>query len=298
MVLSIIICTYNRVKFLEHCINSILNQIQNNDNIELIVINNNSNDKTQEFLQKNNSKQLKHFIEKQQGLSYARNKGIKVASGRYLAFIDDDATIGEKWLLSLINEIEKNKNKHIYGGPIYPVFEIECPKWVDKNYFIRKFKNEDGYLDTLTAKDGFSGGNMCIPKAIFEKIGDFNVELGMQGNELGLGEESELFFRILNDDKDVKLYNIQEMNINHFEAKIKLEKEYLKNRISIGAEQFTSRLLEKKTFLTWLYIYGKILKQSLQFPINYLFSFFDLKYKFNYLKNIWIIKAMISRLIK
>ena len=65
----------------------------------------------------------------------------------------------------------------------------------------------------------------------------------MQGNELGLGEESELFFRILNDDKDVKLYNIQEMNINHFEAKIKLEKEYLKNRISIGAEQFTSRLL-------------------------------------------------------
>jgi glycosyltransferase involved in cell wall biosynthesis len=298
MVLSIIICTYNRVNFLKLCVDSILDQIQGNENIELIVIDNNSNDNTPEFLQKYITKQLIYFLEKKQGLSYARNKGIQVAKGKNLAFVDDDATISENWVKSLITELKKKKYKHIYGGPIYPVFETECPKWIDKKYFNRKFKDSDGYLDKLTANDGFSGGNMCIPKEIFDRIGNFDVTLGMQGNQLGLGEESELFYRILNNDREVKLYNIQGMSINHFEAKIKVEKEYLKNRISIGAEQFTSRLLEKKTFLTWIYIFGKLIKQSLQLPLNYVFSFFDLKYKFNFLKNIWIIKSMISRLIK
>ena len=76
-----------------------------------------------------------------------------------------------------------------------------------------------------------------------------------EGNKLGLGEESELFYRILNNDREVKLYNIQGMSINHFEAKIKVEKEYLKNRISIGAEQFTSRLLENENkILTYIII--------------------------------------------
>ena len=87
MVLSIIICTYNRVNFLKLCVDSILDQIQGNENIELIVIDNNSNDNTPEFLQKYITKQLIYFLEKKQGLSYARNKGIQVAKGKNLAFL-------------------------------------------------------------------------------------------------------------------------------------------------------------------------------------------------------------------
>ena len=63
MVLSIIICTYNRVKFLELCVNSILNQIKEK-NIELIIIDNNSNDNTKQYIKDHKSNIIKYYLEK------------------------------------------------------------------------------------------------------------------------------------------------------------------------------------------------------------------------------------------
>lgn len=289
MVLSIIICTYNRCKFLEKCINSIINQINEQNDIEIIIVDNNSNDGTKKLIENYNINFINYHLETNQGLSFARNKGIKESKGKYLAFVDDDATINKNWLESLLKHINKKSHNHIYGGPIYPNFEIDCPEWIDKEYFKRIFKKTDGYLNNLVAQDGFSGGNMCIPKSVFEKIGFFNTNLGMIGNELGLGEESELFFRIYNKLDNIKLYNINEMSINHFEAKFKLEKQYLKKRIKLSSTQFTNRLLKKNNFKSYIFIYGKLIKQVLNLLLNFILSIIKMKKKFHYLKNYWII---------
>ena len=294
MVLSIIICTYNRVDFLKKCIDSILKQISTNNGIEIVVIDNNCNDGTKEYINNINSTYINYFLETKQGLSHARNKGIEVSKGDFLAFVDDDATIDEKWLKSLLYHLKTQNINHIYGGPIFPNFEVKCPKWIDDRYFIRKFKSSDGYLDKLTAQDGFSGGNMCIPKNIFDKIGFFNTDLGMQGKEMGLGEESELFFRIHNQIKQVKLYNINDMSITHFEAKFKLEKKYLKNRISLSSLQFTNRLLAEKNLKSKIMIYGKIVKQIIELKCNIILSLFITKRKFRYLKNYWVILGILK----
>ena len=297
MVLSIIICTYNRVKFLELCVNSILNQIKEK-NIELIIIDNNSNDNTKQYIKDHKSNIIKYYLEEKQGLSFARNKGIEVALGTYLAFIDDDATISDKWLDALLSELKKERKEHIYGGPIYPNFEVNCPSWIDPKYFIRSFKDEDGYLDTLTANDGFSGGNMCIPKTIFKEAGKFNTNLGMKGKKLGLGEESELFYRILKQLENVKLYNISEMSIIHFEAKFKMEKEYVKERISLSAIQFNSRLLNEKNIKSYILVFGKLIKQTFEIPINLILSYFRTENEFKYFKNLWIVSATIKTIFK
>ena len=294
MVLSIIICTYNRVDFLKKCIDSILKQISTNNGIEIVVIDNNCNDGTKEYINNINSTYINYFLETKQGLSHARNKGIEVSKGDFLAFVDDDATINEKWLKSLLYHLKNQNINHIYGGPIFPNFEVNCPKWIDENYFIRKFKSSDGYLDKLTAQDGFSGGNMCIPKNIFDKVGFFNTDLGMQGKEMGLGEESELFFRIHNQIKQVKLYNINDMSITHFEAKFKLEKKYLKDRISLSSLQFTNRLLAEKNLKSKIMIYGKIVKQIIELKCNIILSLFITKRKFRYLKNYWVILGILK----
>ena len=294
MVLSIIICTYNRLDFLKKCIDSILKQISTNNGIEIVVIDNNCNDGTKEYINSLNSTYINYFLENKQGLSHARNKGIEVSKGNFLAFVDDDATIDEKWLKSLLYHLKNQNINHIYGGPIFPNFEVKCPKWIDDGYFIRKFKSSDGYLDKLTAQDGFSGGNMCIPKNIFDKVGFFNTDLGMQGKEMGLGEESELFFRIHNQIKQVKLYNINDMSITHFEAKFKLEKKYLKDRISLSSLQFTNRLLAEKNLKSKIMIYGKIVKQIIELKCNIILSLFITKRKFRYLKNYWVILGILK----
>ncbi len=294
MVLSILICTYNREHFLELCLDSILDQTKNypSTEIEIIVIDNNSTDNTKNLIENYKpSNPITYYLEEKQGLSHARNTGINIAKGDYIAFIDDDATINKNWLSSLLNAI-KTVEAECFGGPIYPRFEIECPSWIDKEYFIRKFKKTDGYLSSMVARGGFSGGNMCIHKSIFQKIGSFDVDLGMKGNKLGLGEESELFYRLFTKLKGNRLYNINEMSITHFEAKQKIEKKYLKDRILLSGIQFSFKNIKEQGVLGFLIILLKILKQSID-----LFIFLVVNNKFRYLKSLWTIKGLIKGLL-
>ena len=295
MLLSIVICTYNRKPFLELCLNSIIDQTEkySEKKIEVIVIDNNSSDNTKQFIYEYKSKKpIIYFLEKKQGLSYARNTGIELSKGEYIAFIDDDATINEKWLDSLLGGIKNTKSK-VFGGPIYPRFEIECPKWIDTNYFVRKFKNTNGYLSSLIAKEGFSGGNMCIHNSVFETIGRFNINLGMKGKILKIGEETEFFNRLSEElDGEQHLYNLQDMSITHFEAAYKLEKSYLRKRIILSGENFSIQN-KNKNIRDNIKIYLKIVKQSLDFLINIIRI-----RKFKYLKNIWVLQGLINGLKK
>ena len=245
MVLIITICTYNRIEYLKKCLKSILDQTQGSEIIEINIIDNNSTDTTKDYvieLQKQ-FPEVNYFVEKRQGISYARNLSFEVCKGMFLAFVDDDAVINKNWLEALLNELKNQNEDIIYGGPIYPNFESVPEDWIDKDYFIRKFKDTDGFLGTIKSKEGFSGGNMCIAKNLFLKSEKFNTEIGMTGGNLGLGEEPDFFYKLIMKNKDVKLYNISEMSITHSEASYKLEKEYLRDRIILNANQFTKRTL-------------------------------------------------------
>jgi glycosyltransferase involved in cell wall biosynthesis len=291
MVLSILICTYNREHFLKLCLDSIIEQTKHclEKKIEIIIIDNNSNDNTKNLIKNYKSiTPIIYYLEKEQGLSYARNSGINIANGNYIAFVDDDATINKNWLNALLVGIETIKADG-FGGPIYPRFEVECPSWIDKEYFIRRFKSKDGYLNQLVARGGFSGGNMCIHKSIFEKIGNFDINLGMKGNKLGLGEESELFYRLFTTLKESKLYNITEMSITHFEAAFKLEKQYLKDRILLSGKQFSLQNIKENKIKGYLMISLKITKQS----IDLIFNLLQIK-KFKLLRNLWTIQGLIK----
>ena len=177
-------------------------------------------------------------------------------------------------------------------GPIYPKFEIECPSWIDKEYFIRKFKSSDGYLRPLIARGGFSGGNMCIHKSIFQKVGVFNTELGMKGNKLGLGEESELFYRIYTKLEGIRLYNLEKMSITHFEASFKLEKKYLRERIILSGQQFSFQNIKENLIKGYIFIFLKLTKQSFDLLLNLIRL-----NKFNYSRNLWTIQGIIKGIV-
>jgi len=297
MVLSITICTYNRIEYLKKCLKSILDQTQGSEIIEINIIDNNSTDTTKDYVIELQKKfpEVNYFVEKRQGISFARNLSFEVCKGMFLAFVDDDAVINKNWLEALLNELKNQNEDIIYGGPIYPNFESVPEDWIDKDYFIRKFKDTDGFLGTIKSKEGFSGGNMCIAKNLFLKSEKFNTEIGMTGGNLGLGEEPDFFYKLIMKNKDVKLYNICEMSITHSEASYKLEKEYLRDRIILNANQFTKRtLFHENLLMTTFILLSKLIVQSIKLIISFFLQIFVSNHKFKFLKSYWIIRGIVK----
>ena len=91
---SVIVPVYNVDKYLEECLDSIVNQTLND--IEIICVNDGSTDGSLKILEDYASKddRIKIITQENGGLSVARNTGIDVAKGEYLSFVDSDDFIG------------------------------------------------------------------------------------------------------------------------------------------------------------------------------------------------------------
>lgn len=129
--LSIIVPVYNVEKYLEKCLNSIINQ-KTNFSYEIICINDGSTDGSLEILNKyaNKYKQIKIISEKNQGLSAARNTGIKCSQGKYLMFIDSDDYITETCVDKLMKEAKKFDYDLVKSG--YIEFSSETNQEIKK----------------------------------------------------------------------------------------------------------------------------------------------------------------------
>ena len=101
--ISIIVPVYNMRTLLRRCLNSILNQSYYN--LEIILINDESTDGSgsicEEYCRKDNRITVIH--KKNGGLSAARNTGINLAKGKYIAFIDSDDFVHKDYIKILYN---------------------------------------------------------------------------------------------------------------------------------------------------------------------------------------------------
>lgn len=88
---SVVIPTYNRENTISRAVRSVLNQTY--DNIEIVIVDDCSNDHTEEVVKKefgNNPKVLFHTLDRNSGACVARNKGVQLSHGEYIAFLDSD----------------------------------------------------------------------------------------------------------------------------------------------------------------------------------------------------------------
>lgn len=105
--LSIIIPMYNSEKTIKRCIDSIL--LSANNDIEIIVIDDCSTDKSFEICEKNYSDKIILLRnEENKGPSYSRNKGIEIATGDYISFVDSDDTVSDDYCFILLSKIKEN----------------------------------------------------------------------------------------------------------------------------------------------------------------------------------------------
>ncbi|MBE6500692.1 MAG: glycosyltransferase family 2 protein [Methanobrevibacter thaueri] len=111
--ITIIIPVYNAEKTLERAIDSIINQSFDFNDIELILIDDNSNDGSREIINKYSEKYenvIKYFLEKNSGgPSKPRNIAIEKATGKYLMFMDNDDKLDSDYCETLFNAIDEEK---------------------------------------------------------------------------------------------------------------------------------------------------------------------------------------------
>lgn len=107
VMISIIIPVYNTGKYLQECVNSVLQQSYTN--IEIILVDDGSTDESGCLCDKYHEQdsRVKVIHKKNGGLSEARNKGIEKATGQYLMFIDSDDVVNREMISKLYNNIIK-----------------------------------------------------------------------------------------------------------------------------------------------------------------------------------------------
>lgn len=255
---SIIFCTYNRDKYIYNALKSIAEQDFPVSDYEILLINNNSTDTTEtlclKFQQDFPQVDFQYYLETNQGLSYARNRGVDESKGEILVFVDDDATAFEHYLSSIDKLFKDYPDARACGGPIVPVYEIEKPKWLSiyteqllggalyEGDKIRPFRN--GKFP--------GGGNSAFRKEIFEKYGLFNVDLGRKGTGLIGAEEKDLYDRLTRGNE--KFYYLPQMGIYHYIPAKKLSESYFKElTFSIGkSERIRTKSVSQSAFYSRL----------------------------------------------
>src|SRR4030042_726134 len=91
LLLSVIICTYNRADFLKQVLKSLRTQTLPKSEFEIVLIDDGSSDNTKEIVEPFRScLPMKYFYQRNAGLASAKNHGIFAAQGRVLLFLDDD----------------------------------------------------------------------------------------------------------------------------------------------------------------------------------------------------------------
>ena len=276
MELSIVISTYNNAASLERALKSVAMQDADKSIWECVVVNNNSTDDTAErvaaFAKAHSDINIKLVDEPQQGLSYARNRGIAESKGQFIAFIDDDETINEGFVSAYI-DLFRNHGAFVGSGALKVCYETARPKWM--SYYTEKMianpLDLGSEIITITRTITPTGGNMAFNREVFNLYGNFDTNLGRKGGELFGGEENDLFERIRDLGERI-FYTPHAIAYHHISDK-KLTPEYF-DKLSYGVGVSKRMRAEKRDSLEELYSDEKAKRRyTLLLSIFYILTF-------------------------
>lgn len=226
--LSVIICTLNRSQFVRKCLEALATQECSRPSIEVVVVDNGSTDDTRAVAESftSNNLTIRYIYEGQRGLGHARNAGLHASTGRYLAYLDDDAVPSQGWCAAICETFEQlntegNAIVAALGGPIAPVFETKRPEWLTE---------ELGALYTIlnlgeSVKAFPQGAHPFGANCAFRR----DVLLRHPWNEnINMCDEVELFSRL--GKESYRWLYVPEMRVDHFLPASRLTINYILNR--------------------------------------------------------------------
>lgn len=176
--ISVVISAYNEEKNLPNCLDALSHQTFPKDRYEIIVVDNNSIDKTAEIAKRFGARVIK---EAKQGNTFAVSTGYKNAEGEIIVSTDADTIVTKDWLEVIYNAFQDKNVAGITGG-----IKIRSGNKL-MDFFAERFYEYFLKLNFLIGKAHFSGFNFAVRKSVYDEIGGVNEKFIMSPDvDLGL----------------------------------------------------------------------------------------------------------------
>lgn len=206
---SVIVPVYNAEIFIEDTINSVFKQTYKN--IEIVIVNDGSSDRTEEIIKKwTEQKKIKYIFQTNKGVSIARNEGVKYSKGNFVAFLDaDDVWLPEN-IERKVEALQKDHNVGLVHANMQVVDHLSYPVGRVKE------GKEGDVLDDLLLWNGCvipTPSSILVRKEVFELVGEFDPELSNNADQ-------DFFIRVAAKYKIGKLnevlglYRVHEENMH------------------------------------------------------------------------------------
>jgi glycosyltransferase involved in cell wall biosynthesis len=206
---SVVVCTRNRSRILKSCLDA-LQQLRY-PNLEIIVVDNAAeDDSTRDVVRSRaaHDPRIRYVAEPRAGLSWARNRGLAEAAGRYVAYTDDDVSVDEGWIDQIVRGFGSGENVGCVTGLVCTAslntaaelyFDARNASWSTRCQ-ARSFDLEANRIDNgvypYAAGIFGTGANFAFDREALRCLDGFDTALGAGTLTRG-GEDLDMFVRIL-----------------------------------------------------------------------------------------------------
>lgn len=205
--ISVIVPMYNAARYIDGTLASVLQQDTGGFNLEVIVINDCSTDHSLEIVKRIRDERLVIIdLDKNVGLSEARNTGMRQARGEWIHFLDSDDTLGNNLYRRFRESLDGTSNVYLFGLLIhYPDHKIKLD--------IKEIRDKRVLGTFGVVVKFFIHRNLCIPFEkgyVFEDM-IFNMELmNKRSLRIGLIREAYYHYNRTNEDSIMSNFSASE----------------------------------------------------------------------------------------
>ncbi|MBU7582201.1 MAG: hormogonium polysaccharide biosynthesis glycosyltransferase HpsE [Nostoc sp. TH1S01] len=278
--ISIIIPTYNGAERLPNVLDCLLRQTGIEAiKWEIIIIDNNSFDSTANVFidyQKLYSKNccLKYFLETEQGIAFARARGVKEARGQFIAFLDDDNLPETDWVLRSYQFGREYPQAGAWSGQIHGKFEVEPPEnfaRIQAFLAVREDGQEAYIFDAYNLRLPPGAALVVRKQAWLESVPQQLIFKGRLGKLMLSGDDTEVLLYMHKAGWQI-WYN-PTMHVYHQIPHWRFEKSYLLNLArGCGLCIFQLRLINAKNWEKPI-IFCKTILGNLRRILNHLIKY-------------------------
>jgi glycosyltransferase involved in cell wall biosynthesis len=215
-VISVIVCTFNRDRMLEETVRSFLDCRTDGLDYELLLLDNNSTDKTREIGVGFAAQftKIRYINEPVQGHPHTKNRGVRESRGEIVAFVDDDVYFSPGWLEAIASAFERHPDVACIGGKVVPHFEGDRPSWLEDDlldvYSVAHYGDNEREIQPPEYPIGC---NMAFRRSVFKQLGGFPTSLGRKPGNLLSNDETYFLLCVVNSG--LKLLYSPDAQVSH-----------------------------------------------------------------------------------